>query len=159
MRWILHILLFLLFFTTLHAEELKIKADYFESNQQKGISVFKGGVHITKGYDEINASKVTIFTDARRNPVKFVAEGNVHFKLEDKERKRYAGQAQKVVYEPSKKVYRFYRNVHLHQIGDAKEIHGDEVVFNAVSGESHAKGAKDNPVIMIFNIEEKKEEK
>ena len=153
----LSFILFFMLFSSLFAEELKIKADYFESDQQKGVSIFKGNVHITKGFDEINATKVTIFTDAKRNPTKFIAEGNVHFKLEDKQKKRYMGEAQKVVYEPNKQEYRFYTDVHLRQIGEQKEIHGDEVVFNAVSGKSHAKGAENNPVIMIFNIEEKKE--
>lgn len=137
------------------AEELKIKADYFESDQNKGVSLFKGNVHITKGFDEINASKVTIYTDKERNPIKFIAEGDVKFRLEDSNKKKYSGVAQKVVYFPNKKEYRFYKDVYLYQIGEKKEIRGDEVVFSAISGKSYAKGVDKNPVIMIFNLEEK----
>ena len=153
---ILPIFIFTLLLSCAYAEELKIKADYFESDQKKGISVFRGNVHIKKSYDEINASKVTIYTDKERNPVKFVAEGNVSFKLMDEQKKRYVGKAQKVIYAPQKEEYRFYTNVHLRQIGDKKEIQGDEVIFDAIAGKASAKGVKNNPVIMIFDIKEKK---
>ncbi|SFV52553.1 OstA family organic solvent tolerance protein [hydrothermal vent metagenome] len=149
----------LLVASMLVAEELKIKADYFEADQKKGVSLFKGGVHIQKGYDEINASKVTIFTDKEHNPLKFIAEGDVSFKIEDERRKHYIGRAQKVIYNPKKKEYRFYSDVYLHQVGDTKEIQGDEVVFDATNGKAHAKGIQNNPVIMIFDIKEEKKKK
>jgi len=149
----------ILLLSSLYAEELKIKADYFESDQKKGISLFRGNVHIKKSYDEINATKVTIYTDKDRNPVKFIAEGDVSFKLMDEHKKKYVGKAQKVVYTPKKEEYRFYTDVHLRQVGDKKEIQGDEVVFDATNGKAHAKGVENNPVIMIFDIKEKKEEK
>ena len=143
----------------LHADELKIKANFFESDQNKGISVFRGQVHITKGYDEINATKVTIYTDKDKKPIKIVAIGNVSFKIEDETHKKYRGKAQKVIYIPNEQEYRFYTNVHLFQLGDKKEIQGDEVVFNVITGKAYAKGVDHNPVIMIFDIKEKKEEK
>ena len=149
----------LLLCSALYAEELKIKADYFESDQKKGISIFRGNVHIQKSFDEINASKVTIYTDKERNPVKFVAEGDVSFKLEDEHKKHYVGRAQKVVYTPKKEEYRFYTDVYLREIGDTKEIQGDEVVFDATSGKAHAKGVQNNPVIMIFDLKKKEEQK
>ncbi len=136
----------------LTAEELQIKADYFESDEKKGISLFKGNVHIKKGFDEINATKVTIYTDKQRHPVKYVAEGDVAFNIEDEHKKRYHGKAQKVVYEPNKQEYRFYTDVYLKQFGDKKEIRGDEVVFSVKSGKAYAKGVENNPVIMIFDI-------
>jgi len=149
----------LLLCSALYAEELKIKADYFESDQKKGISIFRGNVHIQKSFDEINASKVTIYTDKERNPVKFVAEGDVSFKLEDEHKKHYVGRAQKVVYTPKKEEYRFYTDVYLREIGDTKEIQGDEVVFDATNGKAHAKGVQNNPVIMIFDLKKKEEQK
>ncbi len=148
--------LYLGFSWNLYAQELKIKADYFESNQKKGISVFRGNVHIKKGFDEINASKVTIYTDEQKTPIKYVAEGNVAFKIEDEHGKKYVGYAQKVVYNPAKQLYKFFVDVHLKQLDDKKEIQGDEVVFNAANGEAHAKGGENSPVIMIFDIKKEK---
>jgi len=136
------------------AEELKIKSDTFTSDQNKGVSVFSGNVKMVKSSDELNASKVTIFTDKKNKPQKFVATGDVSFVLSTKEGTRYRGVAQKVIYIPKIKEYRFYKDVHLKQIGDKKEILGDEVIFKTIEGKAYAKGMKKEPVIMIFDIAE-----
>ena len=60
----------------LYAEELKVFSENFRADQPKGVSVFTGKVVVTKGLDELNASKVTIYTDSNRKPTKMVAEGD-----------------------------------------------------------------------------------
>jgi len=149
-------ILFLLLLTTLtYAQKLRVKADYFESDEKRGVSVFTGHVHVTKGADDLKSKKLTIYTDKNRVPTKYVAEGNVKFKLEDENKKRYKGRAQKVVYLPAKKEYHFFKNVHLIQLGEEKEVQGDKVIFSAKTGKSYAKGVHNNPVIMTFDINEK----
>jgi len=140
--------------SALSAEELKIKSDTFTSDQNKGISIFSGHVKMVKSSDELNASKVTIFTNKKNKPQKFIATGDVSFILATKEGTQYKGVAQKVVYIPKIKEYRFYNAVHLKQIGEKKEIFGDEVIFKTIEGKAYAKGMKKEPVIMIFDIAE-----
>lgn len=155
-----HIILLTLVLTSLLlSEELKIKANSFNADENSGISVFNGDVNILKEHDELNASKVTVYVDKEKQPTKFIAIGNVSFVLETKQGERYKGKAQKVIYLPIKKEYRFYKNVHLIQEGEKKEIIGEEVVLKTIEGKAYAKGVKSEPVIMIFNIpnEEKKE--
>jgi len=142
------------FITLIDAKELKIKADYFESDEKKGKTLFRGNVYISKGFDEINASKVIIYTNKKREPLKYIATGDVKFRIEDKNKNRYKGKAQKVIYNPNKKVYEFYGNVFITQLNDKKEIKGDEVFLDVTSGKAHAKGVSNNPVIMIFDIKE-----
>jgi len=143
----------------LFSQELKIKADEFRGDQNKGISIFSGHVRITKVHDELNASKVTVYTDKKNKPIKFVALGDVSFKIETDKGAHYRGVAQKVVYLPLKKEYHFFGNVHLKQLDDKKEIFGDEVILQAINGKAYAKGIKKEPVIMIFDIKDKKEKK
>ena len=140
------------------AKELKIVADKFSADEIKGISIFTGNVKIKKYHDELNATKVTIYTDKSNKPTKFVAIGDVSFKVETQALAQYKGVAQKVIYLPLKKEYRFYGDVHLKQINERKEILGDEVTLNTIDGKANAKGLKKAPVIMIFDIkdEEKK---
>jgi len=156
MKYILIITIFLT--TSLFGVELKIKADSFSADQSKGISIFTGNVKIVKSYDELNASKVTIYTDKKNQPLKFIASGNVSFKIETKDKAQYAGSANKVIYKPVKKEYYFYENVLLKQVNETKEIKGDEVILNTNSGKAYAKGLEKKPVIMIFDIPEKEEE-
>ncbi|PHR56166.1 MAG: lipopolysaccharide transport periplasmic protein LptA [Arcobacter sp.] len=141
------------------AEQVKIIAESFNGNEKKGLTVFNGNVKIKKGNDELNASKVTVYTDKQRNPTKYVAEGNVSFYIDLSENNAsYKGDAGKVVYFPNKQEYQFYINVHLYQIGTNRKIFGEEVILNAIDGNAKALGKEKVPVIMIFNIEDKKKE-
>ena len=142
--------------TLLSAQELKVKANSFTSDQNTGVSVFSGNVNIIKANDELNASKVTIYVDKEKKPIKFVAVGDVSFSITSKNGAVYKGVAGKAIYLPSKKEYYFYENVHLQQLNDKKEILGDEVVLKTTDGKAYAKGLKKEPVIMIFNIDEEK---
>jgi len=150
------ILLIMITILSLFAQELKVKAKLFNADQKKGISIFEGDVNIIKGTDELNASKVTIYTDKDQNPTKFVAEGNATFHIVTEDGAAYKGKAQKVVYLPIKKEYHFFTDVYLQQINEKKEIIGEEVILKSIEGKAYAKGADEKPVIMIFNMEEKK---
>jgi len=152
-----YIAIIILMHTILSASELKIVADSFSADHSKGISIFQGNVNIVKTDDELNASKVTIFTDEKNKPLKFVALGNVSFKIQTKTKEKYEGIAGKVVYIPKEKKYSFFENVHLKQINVKKEIQGDEVVLSTEDGKAYAKGLAKEPVIMIFDIAEEKE--
>ena len=143
-------------FVALHAQELKIRANSFTSDQKKGISVFKGDVNIIKEHDELNASQLTVFTDKNNRPKKFVAVGDVSFRITTKDGSIYEGVANKSIYLPKKREYYFYKNVHLRELHDKKEILGDEVVLKTQDGKAYAKGLKKEPVIMIFDIDEEK---
>lgn len=86
------------------AEQVKIIADSFDGNEKKGLTVFSGNVKITKENDELNASKVTVYTDKDRTPYKYEAEGDVSFYIDLKDNNMtYKGDAQKVIYSPLKK--------------------------------------------------------
>ena len=144
---------------SLFSQELKVKAKLFNADQKTGISVFEGDVNIIKGSDELNASKVTIYTDSEQRPIKFVAEGDASFFIKTLDGSTYRGKAQKVIYLPNKKEYYFYKDVHLKQINEKKEIIGEEVVLKTIDGKAYAKGAEKEPVIMIFNMPDDTKEK
>jgi lipopolysaccharide export system protein LptA len=150
------LMLFGLCALSLLAEEVKIMADAFEGDEKKGITTFVGNVKITKGGDELNASKVTVLTDKDRNPYRYEAQGNVSFFIDMSENNAtYKGDAQRVVYLPLKQEYQFYTNVHLYQLETNRKIFGEEVILNAKDANAKAIGKAKSPVIMIFNIDDK----
>ena len=149
------ILLTLLLSSALISQELKVKANQFNGDEKKGISVFKGDVNVIKGSDELNASKVTIYTDKQHQPTKFIAIGNVSFNIVTEKGSVYKGVSQKAIYFPKKKEYHFFKNVHLTQVNEKKEILGEEVILKVVEGKAYAKGIESEPVIMIFDIPDK----
>ena len=148
-------LILLLTFVSMNAEELKVISDNFKADQQKGVSVFTGNVKVTKGSDELNASKVTIFTDKERKPYKYLAEGDVSFYIVTEQNEKYRGKSQSAVYMPNESEYQFYTKVDLLRLDDYRRVKGDKVIVNTVQGSAAAESTKDEPVVMIFNLQDK----
>ncbi|MDP1784328.1 MAG: lipopolysaccharide transport periplasmic protein LptA [Sulfuricurvum sp.] len=148
------IFLSLLCVLSLHAEELKVLSDNFRGDQLKGVSIFTGNVMVTKGSDELNASKVTIYTDSNRKPIKMVAEGDVSFYIVTKLNERYRGKSQRAVYLPDEKEYEFYTKVDLLRLDDFRRVKGDKVIVNTLHGHASADSANNEPVIMIFTLQD-----
>jgi len=138
------------------AEELKVVSDNFKADQQKGVSVFTGHVKITKGLDEMNASKITIFTDKENKPTKYLAEGDVSFYIVTEQKEKYRGNSQSAVYLPNENEYQFYKKVDLIRLDDYRRVKGDKVVVNTTYGHASAESANNEPVIMTFTLEDKK---
>jgi len=138
----------------LAAEELKVSADLFESDEKKGVTLFKGNVTIYKGKDELSADSVEIFTDKKRKPTKFVANGNVTFIIHANNAEAYKGRAQKAIFLPLIKEYHFYNDVHLTQVGSDNTIKGDTIIVNLTEGTATAQGDSAKPVTMTFQIDD-----
>lgn len=139
---------------SLCGEELKVLSQNFNADQPKGVSVFTGNVVVTKGRDELNASKVTIYTDSDRKPTKMVAEGDVTFYIVTEAKEKYKGKSQRAVYLPNEKEYQFYTNVDLIRLDDFRRVKGDKVVVNTIHGHASAQSANNEPVMMIFTIQD-----
>jgi lipopolysaccharide export system protein LptA len=151
-------LLFLtpLLFTLTWGEELKVISDNFKGDQLKGISVFTGNVKVTKGLDELNATKVTIYTDKDKNPIRYLAEGDVSFYIVTELKERYKGKSQTAIYLPNESEYHFYKKVDLIRLDDFRRVKGDKVVINTIVGNASAESANNEPVIMTFTVQDKK---
>jgi lipopolysaccharide export system protein LptA len=145
------------FFLTLSlgADELKVISDNFKGDQIKGLSIFTGNVQVTKGKDELNATKVTIYTDASRKPVKYIAEGNVSFYILTELGEKYRGKSQRAIYFPNEREYQFYTKVDLIRLDDYRRVKGDKVIVNETKGFANADSADGEPVVMIFTMDDK----
>jgi len=143
------------FFVFTSAEELKVISDNFKGDQKKGVAVFTGNVKVTKGSDELNASKVTIYTDKENKPTKYLAEGDVSFYIVTEQKEKYRGKAQTAIFLPNESEYHFYKKVDLIRLDDYRRVRGDKVVVNTVQGNAAAESTQDEPVIMTFTIQDK----
>ena len=138
----------------LYAQELKVLSANYKGDQSTGTSVFTGNVIVTKGLDELNASKVTIYTDSNRKPIKMVAEGDVSFYIVTELNEKYRGKSQRAVYLPNEKEYQFYTKVDLIRLDDFRRVKGDKVVVNTIHGHASADSANNEPVMMVFTLED-----
>ncbi len=140
----------------LYSEELTVSADLFESDEKKGLTLFTGNVSILKGKDTLSANSVEIYTDSQRRPVKFIANGNVHFSIHANTN-AYTGNAQQAIFLPQIKEYHFYNGVRLTQLGSNNTIKGDKIIVNLLKGTAMAQGDSTKPVTMTFQINDSKE--
>ena len=151
-----YVVLFAAFFVTVvWGQELNVLSDNFKGDQTKGVSVFTGNVKVTKGSDELNATKVTIYTDKARKPVKYIAEGNVSFYIVTEGGEKYKGVSQRAIYLPNEAEYQFYTKVDLIRIDDFRRVKGDKVVVNENQGFANANSSGGEPVLMTFTLEDK----
>ncbi len=151
------LLLFLTIGTLFSSQQVEITADHFEANDLKRITKFIGNVHMTKGIDELNASKIYVYFDIKKKPIKYEAIGSVKFTITMNNGKRYNGESQRLVYNPNTEVYELYEDVKLFDTELDRTILGEKVFVNKQSGRAKVEGGKDQPVKFIFRVEENNE--
>ncbi|NQY54823.1 MAG: lipopolysaccharide transport periplasmic protein LptA [Campylobacteraceae bacterium] len=156
---------FLLFasFSSVLGSKLIIDAKSFESNEKKGLSIFKGNVKLVRDKDVLKSDKLEIYLEAKkkgekaRTPIKYIATGNVKFNIVT-ELKHYKGSGKKIVYSPQKNEYRITGNGKLKELNEDTSLSGEEIFINLISGEARLKGTDKKPVRLIINIKEKEKE-
>lgn len=139
------------------SEQLIVDAQNFKANDKKGISVFTGDVKIKMGKDKLNAQKVEIYfgTDEKTKAKvakKYIATGDVDFVIVT-EKKHYVGKGNKIIYSPLKEEYTVLGNGVLEEKVDDRQIFGETIYVNQLTGEAKVSGSKNKPVRFIINIQ------
>jgi len=148
------LLLLLAIGTLFSSQQVEITADHFEASDLKKVTKFIGHVHMIKDVDELNASKVYVYFDANKKPVRYEAIGSVKFIITMNNGKKYRGQSGRLVYIPKTEIYELYENVKLFDIKLDRTLIGEKVFVNKQSGKARVEGSKEKPVKFIFKIEE-----
>jgi len=153
----MHILVsLLLLISTLYASDMvQVKAESFEADEKKNISIFKGNVHLEKLDDSLKADIVTIYFDKNKHPLRYEATGNVSFKVSVDNKSLYSGKAGKLIYRPSSNTYQLFDSVVVEDIVSERKLMGNEVTLNLDSGHAKVIGKKKKPVVMTFSVDEK----
>jgi lipopolysaccharide export system protein LptA len=151
----------------LFSEKLIIDAKNFEAYDEKGLSIFTGDVKMVKSSDELESDRLEVYLskkkpNTKREPLKYIATGNVKFKVKTAG-KSYEGKGDKVVYEPKKLKYVITGNGFLKEVTEDKRLFGDKIVINQITGEAKVTGSENKPVRFIIDLgdtnKKKKEDK
>lgn len=140
---------------SLYAANVEVVANKFFADEQKQISVFSGDVVVTKESDKLVANKVTINFDAKRQPLKYTAQGDAKVNLLINEKKYFAS-ANTMIYYPTKDEYELIGNAFLHEILTDKKVYGDKIFVNQLTGRYEVDSKGEKPVKFIFQVEDKK---
>lgn len=150
-----YLLLLLLATSTLFSsQQVEITADHFEASDVKKVTKFIGNVRMIKGVDELNASKIFVYFDEKKKPIRYEAIGSVKFIITMNDGKRYKGQSGRLVYIPKTEIYELYESVKLFDVKLDRTLIGEKVFVDKQSGKARVEGSKEKPVKFIFKIEE-----
>jgi lipopolysaccharide export system protein LptA len=138
----------------LNAETVEVVADKFFADEVKQVTEFTGHVIVTKSKDKLVANKVTINFDDKKQPLKYIATGDVKIDL-IMEEKEYFGSAQTMIYDPIKNQYTLITNAFLHEKITNKKVYGDRIWVDQTTGRYEVDSDGDKPVKFIFKVEEK----
>ncbi len=155
MRYLLISLLFILNIAIAKSQSVEVTSKSFEADEMKHISKFIGDVKVVKGYDTITANKLIINFDKDKNPTEYIATGNAKFRL-ILNKKHYSGKANKIIYNPIKKIYHFIGNAFLQDLDSNKKIYGDDIQIDQLNGKYDVKSDGKKPVKFIFKVKDNK---
>lgn len=145
-----------MFSSVLFAEQVEVTADNFFADEKNLYSDLKGNVVVKKGsYDTLWADNVRITFNDKKEPTKYVANGNAKFKVLVNE-KHYNGNADELTYIPQKQIYIMTGNAFLHEEETDKKVYGNVIEVNQISGTYQVQSKDKKPVRMIFQVEDKK---
>lgn len=138
-------------------QKLIIDASNFETNDAKGISIFTGNVKLKMTKDRLNSDKLEIYLEPKtkgknKKPLKYIATGNVDFEIYSNE-KHYKGKGNKVIYNPNKQEYTVIGNGYLKEVKEDRELFGEKIFINQLTGSAKVSGTKKKPVRFILNID------
>lgn len=167
MKFYIYLFLLLTIFSNAQTSKIIIDAKTFEANDKKGLSLFTGNVKLVMNQDILQSDKLEIFLTPRKKdsakkearvPLKYIATGNVKFKIVTL-LKHYEGTGDKIVYDPIKKEYIITGNGSLIEKNEKTALSGESIFINLTTGEAKLKGTDEKPVRFIINIQTKEEKK
>ncbi|AXH12501.1 LptA/OstA family protein [Halarcobacter bivalviorum] len=150
-------LLSTLAFANASSEKLIIDAKNFETDDNKGISIFTGNVKLKMAKDRLNSDKLEVFMTPNAKgknlePLKYIATGNVSFTIFSNG-KHYNGKGNKVIYDPKKLEYTVIGKGYLNEVTEDRKLYGEKIFINQETGNAKVSGTDNKPVRFILNID------
>jgi lipopolysaccharide export system protein LptA len=134
--------------------ELEITSQQFRFDPTKNISTFTGQVKAVQGKDYIYCHQLTIYLNKKRKPVKYVASGNVKFRITLDPQDIYTGSGQKLIYKiPTGEIVLEGNGTIVNQV-TGNRVSGDLIQLNRFSKKAVVKSAGNKPVKMVIKVEE-----
>jgi len=156
-----YILIMIIGFTIVYSRtvDVDIQAEYFDSNKEKNLIVFRGNVSMVKEDDTLVCDEITLKTTINKDTKKteiisYIAIGNVSFTIKNQD-SYLIGNGDRVNYDIEKELYIVKGNGYLEDKLDNKIIRGDNIYINRKNGHIRIDGSKEKPVQFKFLLEEK----
>lgn len=138
----------------LNANQIEVSANEFKGDELSGRSVLSGNVLVKRDKDILRSEKLVIYTDKKRQPIKFVATGNANFELFLKD-KAYKGKGDEFIYHAKSDSYEIKGNAFIEELTTKKRLYGNTIFVDRKKQTYSISGSKDKPARFIFELEQK----
>lgn len=139
--------------------DVDIQAQYFESDENKNIVIFRGNVSMVKGDDTLVCDEIILKTKINKDTnkteiISYDATGDVSFTIKN-ENSYLIGNGQKVIYDLDKELYIIKGDGYIEDKLNKKMIRGENIYINQKTGQTRIDGTKKKPVKFKFTINSK----
>jgi lipopolysaccharide export system protein LptA len=145
------LLLLGLFTVLIYAQKVQITSESFYAKDAEKQVHFINNVLVKQGKSWIHSDKVIVYFDDNNQTIQYDAIGNATYEVY-KEKNHYKGHSDKVTYYPETSVYMFTGDAVIDDINNNRQINGNIVVVNAITGDADVKSTNKTPVKFIFDI-------
>ena len=146
----------LLFTGSVFAEKVEVTSTSMKAENLKKEVHFIGNAKVKKLNDWIHADKIIVYFNDKNETKMYKAIGKVTFEFKN-ENGHYKGMSDKVTYYPLKSFYVLNGKAKVDDVKNKRQVKGDEITLDMITGDSQVKGSKKKPVKFIFTTEESKE--
>ena len=145
----------LLFTGSVYAEKVEVTSTSMKAENLKKEVHFIGNAKVKKSEDWIHADKIIVYFDDKNETKMYKAIGKVTFEFKS-EKGHYKGKSEKVTYYPQKSFYILNGKAKVDDVKNKRQVKGDEITLDMITGDSQVKGSEKKPVKFIFTTEESK---
>ncbi len=152
---VIQLLLLLILPFGLHAEKVEVTSENFYAKDSENQAHFIDDVLVKQGKSWIHSDRLIVYFDENNETIQYDAIGNATFEI-FKEQSHYKGKAQKVTHFPRTAEYLFAGDAVINDLTKDRQVKGNTIVIESVTGNAVVKGTSKKPIKFIFDTEKKK---
>ena len=149
------LLSFLLSPSLVYAEKVEVTAKNFYAKDYDNQAHFIDDVLVKQDKSWIHSDRLIVYFNDDNETIQYDAVGRATFEI-FKEQSHYKGKANKVTYYPKTSEYLFAGDAIINDLVKDRQIKGETIVIESVSGNAVVKGNSKKPIKFIFDTEKKK---
>jgi len=139
----------------LYAEKVEVTSNNFYAKDSEKQAHFIDDVLVKQGKSWIHSDTLIVYFNENNETIQYDAIGKATFEV-FKDENHFKGSAEKITYYPKTSKYLLAGNAVVNDLIKDRQVKGNTIVVNTLSGDSIVKGSSKKPIKFIFDTEKKK---
>lgn len=139
----------------LYAEKVEVTSKNFYAKDSEKQAHFIDDVLVKQGKSWIHSDKLIVYFNDNNETIQYDAIGKATFEI-FKDESHFKGSAEKITYYPKASKYLLAGSAVVDDLVKERQVKGNTIVVDTMSGDSIVKGSGKKPIKFIFDTEKKK---